>query len=49
MTDEADRVRLVETALRSFGAIDVLVNNAGRGYYAPVREIDAGSSRRSSR
>jgi short-subunit dehydrogenase len=42
VTVEADRVRLVETALRSFGAIDVLVNNAGRGYYAPASEIDRG-------
>jgi short-subunit dehydrogenase len=41
VTSEADRVRLIETALRSFGAIDVLVNNAGRGYYAPASEIDA--------
>jgi len=37
VTREEDRVRLVETA----GEIDVLVNNAGRGYYAPFASIDA--------
>jgi short-subunit dehydrogenase len=42
VTLEADRVRLVERAERDFGGIDVLVNNAGRGYYAAVREIDPG-------
>ncbi len=42
VTVEADRVRLVERAESAFGAIDVLVNNAGRGYYAAVREIDPG-------
>jgi len=38
VTREEDRVRLVETA---GGEIDVLVNNAGRGYYAPFASIDA--------
>ena len=37
VTNENDRVRLIETA----GEIDVLVNNAGRGYYAPFASIDA--------
>lgn len=37
VTREEDRVRLIETA----GPIDVLVNNAGRGYYAAFRDIDA--------
>jgi short-subunit dehydrogenase len=36
VTREEDRVRLIETA----GDIDVLVNNAGRGYYAAFRDID---------
>jgi short-subunit dehydrogenase len=36
VTREEDRVRLIETA----GDIDVLVNNAGRGYYAPIASID---------
>jgi short-subunit dehydrogenase len=40
VTNEADRVRLVEKACHAFGGIDVLVNNAGRGYYAAVRDID---------
>jgi short-subunit dehydrogenase len=37
VTREEDRVRLIESA----GEIDVLVNNAGRGYYAPFASIDA--------
>ena len=37
VTREEDRVRLLETA----GEIDLLVNNAGRGYYAAFRDIDA--------
>lgn len=40
VTVEADRVRLIERATRAYGGIDVLVNNAGRGYYAAVRDID---------
>jgi len=40
VTDEGHRIRLVDRALRSFGGIDVLVNNAGRGYYAPIGEVD---------
>ena len=36
VTREADRVRLIERA----GEFDVLVNNAGRGYYAPFRDVD---------
>jgi len=39
VTREEDRRRLVETALADAGGIDVLVNNAGRGYYAPLREV----------
>ena len=40
VTREEHRVALVERAKRTFGGLDVLVNNAGRGYYAPVREIE---------
>ena len=40
VTEERHRVALIERATRTFGALDVLVNNAGRGYYASVREID---------
>ena len=36
VTRDEDRVRLIETA----GDVDVLVNNAGRGYYAALRDID---------
>ena len=36
VTDDADCERLVETALEAFGAIDVLVNNAGRGGSSPA-------------
>ncbi|MGD0676577.1 MAG: SDR family NAD(P)-dependent oxidoreductase [Polyangiaceae bacterium] len=42
VTKEEDRVRLVETARRRTGRIDVLVNNAARGYYGSVARIDAG-------
>jgi len=37
VTREEDRARLVETA----GEVDVLVNNAGRGYYASFADVDA--------
>jgi short-subunit dehydrogenase len=39
VTDEAHRVDLVRHAV-DHGGIDVLVNNAGRGFYAPVKQID---------
>lgn len=39
---EDDVIRLAETARREFGAIDVLVNNAGQGYFARTADVDAG-------
>ena len=42
VTDDAHRRAIVERAVTTFGGLDVLVNNAGRGYYAPFRDIDAG-------
>ncbi|MEO6420688.1 MAG: SDR family NAD(P)-dependent oxidoreductase [Polyangiaceae bacterium] len=40
VTDPAVRVRLIERVRRERGRIDVLVNNAGRGYYSATRDID---------
>ena len=40
VTREEERVRLIEQA-RETGRLDVLVNNAGRGYYGNVLRIDA--------
>lgn len=40
VTDAAHRRALVETAIEEGSAIDVLVNNAGRGYYATVPSIE---------
>jgi short-subunit dehydrogenase len=42
VTDDGHRQALVETADRTYGGLDVLVNNAGRGYYARVRDVDEG-------
>lgn len=40
VTVEEDRKALCERTLAAHGRLDVLVNNAGRGYYAPSLEID---------
>jgi short-subunit dehydrogenase len=39
--NEEDVVRLAQAARGEFGAVDVLVNGAGRGYFATSPEIDA--------
>jgi short-subunit dehydrogenase len=46
VTDEAHRARLIERAARDGGSLDVLVNNAGRGFYAPIPKIDVEETRR---
>jgi short-subunit dehydrogenase len=40
VTEDAHRVAIVERARKEKGRLDVLVNNAGRGYYATVRDVD---------
>ena len=41
----ADNARVVETAVRTMGGIDVLINNAGFGYAAEIGEIDMDAMR----
>jgi short-subunit dehydrogenase len=36
LTSDADRRRIVDRALKRFGSIDVLINNAGAGLYSPA-------------
>lgn len=45
VTDEAHRAELVSRAAAEGGSIDVLVNNAGRGYLAPALRIDVDQMR----
>lgn len=40
MRDEKQIKNLIQTTLKKFGRVDVLVNNAGRGYDAFVEEIE---------
>jgi len=40
VTSDAHRRAIVERAMTTYGGLDVLVNNAGRGYYAPMREVE---------
>jgi short-subunit dehydrogenase len=46
ITDDATRRRLVERAIESFGAIDILINNAGLGLYAPAWSVPMEETRR---
>lgn len=46
VTDEAHRARLVARAEHEGGGVDVLVNNAGRGFYAPALKIDVDEMRK---
>ncbi|MGH9717402.1 MAG: SDR family oxidoreductase [Candidatus Acidiferrales bacterium] len=40
VTRPADIKRLLETTERSLGPVEILVNNAGIGYFAPVQDAD---------
>ena len=40
VTDEAHRAALVAEAVAHGGGVDVLVNNAGRGFYSPALDVD---------
>jgi len=46
VADTSQIEHAVHEGERTFGAIDVLVNNAGYGYYAPVEEGDESAVRR---
>ena len=45
VTDEAQVLQAVRTAEEHFGGIDVLVNNAGRGWYGSIEGMDEASIR----
>lgn len=46
VTDEAHRRTLIDRAVAEGGSIDVLVNNAGRGFYSPASKIELDELRR---
>src|SRR5205823_367895 len=39
VTLDSDRRRIIERTLAQFGAIDILINNAGGGFYQPSWEM----------
>lgn len=39
VTDDRQVASLFEAIDRKFGRLDILINNAGRGFFAPVREL----------
>jgi short-subunit dehydrogenase len=45
MRSEKDIRKMTKKVLEHFGRIDVLINNAGRGYDAPLEEIDTNKYR----
>ena len=46
VTREADVVALVERATAAFGRLDIMICNAGFGYYGPIEEMDPAIMRR---
>jgi short-subunit dehydrogenase len=46
ITSEGDRRQVVERALERFGAIDILINNAGLGLYSPSWSVPMEEARR---